>query len=302
MGATKVILNPVAGRGYGARAEPELREWLKAEGVEFDLVRTTAPGHAVELAEQAARDGFETVVAAGGDGTSNEVLNGLMAAAQNGVTAVMGFLPVGSGCDFANTMGVSGDLRAACRKLSSDRARVMDVGRVTIPGRFSSYYGNFVGIGFDAVVTRETRKVKWVRGLALYLPVVLKTVFLYYKAPRVTIEYDGQELSLPALMLCISNGPREGGGFFVAPNAVPDDGLFDLCIAREVEQFEILRMIPRFMKGTHVGHEAVTMARARRVVVSSPDGLVSHMDGEVICEDAQRIECEILPGKLQVRS
>jgi YegS/Rv2252/BmrU family lipid kinase len=301
MGAIKVILNPVAGRGYGGRAEPELREWLKAEGVEFDLVRTARPGHAAELAEQAVNDGFGTVVAAGGDGTSNEVLNGLMAAAQDGRTAVMGFLPLGSGCDFANTMGISGDLRAACRKLAGEQTRMMDVGRVTIPGRFSSYFGNFVGIGFDAVVTRETRKVKWLRGMALYLPVVLKTVFLYYKAPRVKIEYDGQELSLPALMICVTNGPREGGGFFVAPEARPDDGLFDLCAAREVPQLQILRLIPRFMNGSHVNHEAVTMSRARHVVVSSPDSLVAHMDGEVICEDAQRIECEILPGRLQVR-
>jgi YegS/Rv2252/BmrU family lipid kinase len=253
------------------------------------------------LAELAASDGFATVVAAGGDGTSNEVLNGLMAAAQNGKVAVMGFLPVGSGCDFAHTMGVAGDLRAACHKLAGEQTRTMDVGRVTIPGRFTSYFGNFVGIGFDAVVTRETRKVKWLRGLALYLPVVLKTVFLYYKAPQVKIEYDGQELSLPALMICVSNGQREGGGFFIAPEAQPDDGLLDLCIAREVPQLQILRLIPRFMNGSHVSHEAVTMARTRRVTISSPDSLVAHMDGEVICEDAQRIECEILPGRLQVR-
>lgn len=301
MEAIKVILNPVAGRGYGAKAEPQLREWLNAEGVEFDLVRTAAPGHAMELAEQAARDGFATIVAAGGDGTSNEVLNGLMAAAQNGASAVMGFLPVGSGCDFANTMGICGDLRAACRKLADGQIRTVDVGRVTIPGRFSRYFGNFLGIGFDAVVVRETRKVKRLRGLALYLPVVLKTVFLYYKAPQVQIAYDGQESNLPALMVCVTNGPREGGGFFVAPNAMPNDGLFDLCIAREVGRLEILRMIPRFIKGTHVGHEAITMTRVRRVTISSSDGLVAHIDGELICEDAQRIECELLPGRLQVR-
>lgn len=301
MEAIKVILNPVAGRGYGAKAEPQLRELLNAEGVEFDLVRTARPGHAMELAEQAARDGFATIVAAGGDGTSNEVLNGLMAAAQNGANAVMGFLPVGSGCDFANTMGVCGDLRAACHKLADGQTRTVDVGRVTIPGRFSRYFGNFVGIGFDAVVTRETAKVKRLRGLALYLPVVLKTVFLYYKAPQVKVECDGQEWRLPALMICVTNGPREGGGFFVAPEATPDDGLFDVCIAREVSRLEIMRMIPRFLKGTHVGHRAITMTRGQRVVVSSPDGLVAHMDGEFICEGAQQIECEILPGRLQVR-
>jgi len=104
MTAIKIILNPTAGRGYGAKIEPELRRLLKAEGLNFDLVRTQRPWHAAELAEQAANDGFETIVAAGGDGTSNKVVNGLMAAAQDGTTAVMGIIPVGSGSDFAKML------------------------------------------------------------------------------------------------------------------------------------------------------------------------------------------------------
>ena len=104
MTAIKIILNPIAGRGYGAKIEPELRRLLKAEGLNFDLVRAQRPWHAAELAEQAANDGFETIVAAGGDGASNKVVNGLMAASQNGTTAVMGIIPVGSGSDFAKML------------------------------------------------------------------------------------------------------------------------------------------------------------------------------------------------------
>jgi len=102
MSPIKVILNPVAGRGYGAKVEPELRRHLAAQDLDFDLVQTTAPWHAAELAEQAANDGFEIVVAAGGDGTTNEVVNGLMTASQGGVTCTLGVIPVGSGSDFAN--------------------------------------------------------------------------------------------------------------------------------------------------------------------------------------------------------
>ena len=297
----KVILNPVAGLGYGAKVEPEIRELLEAEGLDFGLVRTAMPWHAAELAEEAACGGFETVVAAGGDGTSNEVVNGLMAAQDKGATATMGIIPIGSGSDFANTVGVPPDLRGACQRLAHGQVRAVDVGRVTLPGQASRYFDNTVNIGFGGVVTREARKVKRLRGIALYLPVVLKTVFLYYKAPLVTITYDGQELTLPAVMISVANGRREGGGFFVAPQAEPDDGLLDLCIVREISQLDMLRLIPHFMNGTHTEREPVTMLRARQVSVSSPDDLIAHMDGEMLCTEAHRIEFEISPGRLQVR-
>lgn len=297
----KVILNPVAGRGYGAKAEPELRRLLEAEGLTFDLVRTEGKWHAAELAEQAANDSFGIVVAAGGDGTSNEVINGLMAASENGATPTMGIIPVGSGSDFANTAGVPPALQGACHRLANGQTRMMDVGRVKLPDQAPRYFGNTIGIGFDGIVTVESLKIKRLRGLALYLPVVLKTVFLYYEAPLVTIEYDGQQLVLPALMITVANGPREGGGFFVTPQAQPDDGLFDLCIAREVSKLAVLGLIPHFLKGTHVDREPITMTRARQVTLSSPDDLVAHMDGEVLCTDGHRIECEILPRRLRVQ-
>jgi YegS/Rv2252/BmrU family lipid kinase len=296
----KIILNPVAGRGYGAKAESELRQHLEAEGVDFDLVRTDGPWHAAELAEQAANDGFEIVVAAGGDGTTNEVVNGLMAASQNGLSGTLGVIPVGSGSDFANNVGIPAGLQDACRRLASGQTRILDVCRVTVQGQRPRYFDNTVNVGFGGIVTVEALKVKRLRGMALYLPVVLKTVFLAQN-PRVTVEYDDQVLALPAVMICVGNGPREGGGFFCTPHAQPDDGLLDVCIVREIGRVAMLGLIPHFMKGTHVDREPVTMVRARRVTISSPDDLVAHMDGEVLCTDAHRIACEILPERLRVR-
>ena len=118
MSPIKIILNPIAGRGYGAKVEPELLRLLKAEGLDFDLVRTERPWHATELAAQAASAGFELIVAAGGDGTTNEVVNGLLAAAKDGVAGTLGIIPVGSGSDFANTVGVPADLPGACHRLA----------------------------------------------------------------------------------------------------------------------------------------------------------------------------------------
>jgi len=300
MGPIKVILNPAAGRGYGARIEPELRQLLDTEGLDFDLVHTEGPWHAAELAERAVGDGFGTVVAAGGDGTTHEVVNGLMAASPEGVTGTLGVIPVGSGSDFANTVGVPPDLPGACRRLAHGQTRVVDVGRVTVPDQPPRYFDNTVNVGFGGIVTLEALKVKRLRGMALYLPVVLKTIFLAQN-PRVTIEYDGQELVLPAVMICVANGPREGGGFFCTPDAQPDDGLLDLCIVREISRVAMLGLVPHFMKGTHVDREPVTMCRAQRVTISSPDDLVAHVDGEILCTNAHRIEFELLPGRLRVR-
>ena len=302
MQSTKIILNPVSGRGHGARVESELCRYLEAEGLGFDLVHTAGRWHAAELAEQAVRDGVELVVAAGGDGTTHEVVNGLMTASDGREAGTLGIIPIGSGSDFAHTVGVPSDLRAACRRLARGQAKILDVGRITMPGRASRYFDNTLGIGFDGVVTVEAAKVKWLRGLALYLPVVLKTVFLSLKIPYATIKYDDEEMALPALMVCVANGPREGGGFYVAPDAQPDDSLFDLCITREVSRLAMLGLIPHFMQGTHVDKEPVTMARARRITISSPDDLVVHVDGEVLCTDGHQITCEILPRRLRVWS
>jgi diacylglycerol kinase (ATP) len=303
MGPVKVILNPIAGRGYGARSEVKLRHFLDAEGLNFDLVRTEGPGHAIELAMVAANDGFDIVVAAGGDGTTHEVVNGLMAAtnaASNGnVAGMLGVLPVGSGSDFANAMGVPPDLEGACRQLARGQARLVDVCRVTVDDQPPRYFDNTVNIGFGGIVTFEARKVKWVRGMALYLPVVLKTILLT-DAPNVTITYDGQSATLPAVMVCVGNGPREGGGFFSTPDAKPDDGLLDVCVVREMGKLAMLGFVPRFMNGSHVGQEPVTMARTDSLVVTSEDNLIAHADGEMLCTEAHRLAFDILPQKLRV--
>jgi diacylglycerol kinase (ATP) len=304
VGSIRVILNPAAGRGYGARAESKVCQFLADEGIDFDLVRTEAPWHAAKLAEQAAKDGIETVVAAGGDGTANEIINGLMMASQGGAAGGMrsklAIIPAGSGSDFASGIGLPADLRDACRRIALHRTKAIDVGRVTVAGQEPRYFANVVGVGFDGAVLLETLKIKHLRGLTLYLLAVLKTIFMEFRAPMTTIEFDGQRMELPAMLASVANGPREGGGFFIAPGAKPDDGLFDLCIAREVSRLTILRLLPHFLKGTHVDLEPVTMAQARKVSISAPDGLIAHVDGEVLCTNAQRIECEIIPGALTV--
>ena len=304
----KIIVNPVAGRGTGERAIPQIEGVLSEHGLDFDLVRTEAPWHAADLAQEAVAAGYDGVVAVGGDGTANEVLNGLMRAKQAGAgTCPMGILCVGRGNDFAYGMGVPTELEAGCQALAQGHRRTMDVGRV-IGGLYPEgrYFGNGVGIGFDAVVGFEAVKMTRLHGFPSYLVAVLKTIFLYYQAPLVTIEYDGQTaenlvIKQYSLMISVMNGQRMGGGFMMAPQGQPDDGLFDLCIARQVSRARIFGLIPHFLRGTQATQEPIQTGRTRRVVVTAVEGVLpAHADGETLCTDGRRLELELLPRQIEI--
>jgi diacylglycerol kinase (ATP) len=300
----KIIVNPVSGRGAGERAAPLVEQMLRGHGLDFDMVRTERPWHAAELAQQACADKYDVVVAAGGDGTANEVLNGLMLAKQAGVqrNVALGMLCVGRGNDFAFGAGAPRDLSAGCRALAEGHRRAIDVGRV-VGGLYPQgrYFGNGVGIGFDAVVGFEALKMKRLTGFPSYIVAALKTIFLFYRAPRVRIEYDGQVVTQSSLLVSVMNGRRMGGGFMMGPNAQPDDGLFDLCIAEQVSRARILTLIPRFMNGTQSTHPAIRTARARRVVVTALEGVLpAHADGETLCVEGRELALEVLSRQVEI--
>lgn len=299
----KVIVNPVSGRGAGASALPRLDHQLRAYGLDFDLVRTERPWHAAELARVAVSDGYDVVVAVGGDGTANEVLNGLMLAKNSGAgSAALGLIGVGRGNDLAFGMGVPSGLEIGQRILYQDNRRTADVGIVT-GGSFPQgrFFGNGVGIGFDAVVGFEAMKMKRIQGFLNYFLAALKTIFLYYQAPLVKIEYNGKSMEQLTLMVSIMNGRRMGGGFWMAPEAKIDDGLFDLCIADQVSKFGILALIPRFMQGTQASHPAVKIGRTEKIEVTAMEGVLpAHADGETICTEGKRLTVELLAGGIEV--
>jgi YegS/Rv2252/BmrU family lipid kinase len=299
----RVILNPVANRGRGRQAIPEIEARLRDHGLDFDLLCTDHPWHAASLAQEAVAAGVEVVVAAGGDGTANEVLNGLMRARETGwEPSAMGALCIGRGNDFAYGVGIPSDLAAGCQVLAQGNRRWIDVGRVT-GGLYPQgrYFGNGIGIGFDAVVGFEAAKMTRLSGFPSYLVAVLKTVFLYYQAPLVEIEIKGQRFSLAALMISVMNGQRMGGGFLMAPEGLPDDGLFDLCIARQVSRPRIFGLIPHFLRGTQASQESIRTGQGQQVLVTALEGVLpAHADGETLCVDGKRLELELLPRQIEV--
>jgi len=297
-----VIVNPISGRGFAGRSLPVLEAELKKYRLDYALVMTERPWHAADLAEQAAKDGYAAVVVASGDGTANEALNGLMRARQQGYDkTAMGQIAVGTGNDFAYGMGIPGGIEVGCRILGEDYRRRMDVGLVK-GGNYPEgrYFGNGVGIGFDAETGFVAAKIRRLRGLLLYLIAAIETVFIYYKAPTVQLVYDDQEITQASLMISIMNGRRMGGGFFFAPQGDPGDGKFDLCIAAAPGWLRIFGLIPYFMKGTQATQKEVKMGHARKVVATAVNGtLPVHCDGETVCYKGDKLTIELLPAQIE---
>ena len=309
MPTIKVILNPVSGRGAGQRAAEVIRHTLTEAQATFEIVETTEQRSAMAQAAQAVREGWEVIAAVGGDGSANEVLNGIVVPslgtpaweAGEPAASALGFIPIGTGNDFAWCLGVPiGDVAAACRVLVAGRTRVVDVGRVEDELGNVRYFCNNFGAGFDAATTVESYKLRYLRGSLVFLVAVLKTIFLYYKAPLVTVRYDEQEMTLPLLMISVANGRRTGGMFMIAPQAVQDDGLLDVTLARQVSRLGIFRLLPYFIKGTHATQPTVTVDRTAHIVVASEQGLPVHVDGEIMRTDAHRVEVSVLPRRLRM--
>ncbi len=298
----RIIANPVSARGSGARRIAEFAQKLAHLHLDFELILTGHPWHAAELARQAVLDGVEVVVAAGGDGTSNEVINGLMRGRQTGRRLpILAVLPIGRGNDFAFSMGAPVDLEESMAALERMQTRTIDIAHL-VGGNFPAgrFFGNGVGIGFDTITGLEANRLPYITGFITYLMAAIRTIFIM-KAPTVEIELEGEKWVQPSMLVSIMNGRRLGGGFWTAPNSLGDDGLFDLCIANEVTRLQMFALIPRFLKGTQASHPAIRTARSRKVKVTALKGsLAVHADGELISRACQKLELEILPRQLEL--
>jgi YegS/Rv2252/BmrU family lipid kinase len=299
-----VIVNPAAGKGSAKKAIPEIKANLDSLQVNYDLILTQAPGHAIQLAEEAGTNGYHSLVAVGGDGTVNEVINGLMAAKNcDALTANLAVIPVGRGNDFSFGMGIPQDIPSACRLLVNGRTREIDIGWVR-GGDYPEgrYFGNGIGIGFDAVVGFEAAKLpSYISGMPAYLIAALKTIFLYFEAPLLKIEIDGEVLEQPCLLVSVMNGRRMGGSFMFAPDSASDDGLLNCCIAHQVSRFQVLGLFPKVMSGTQQDHPAIRMPSGKSIKVEALKGtLPVHADGETICYAGKNLEVKVINRKINL--
>ena len=297
----KLILNPMSAMGAGWRAAGDLRP-IAAQHGGVEWSGTVYPSHATELARQAGLDGYDRVVALGGDGTVHEVVNGLMQvpAAQR---PALGVVPLGSGNDFAWALGLPEAADRALQQALTGPTSFMDVGLMTDENGRREYFDNTVGIGFDAVVTIRSHKLPIVRGFAMYLTAVIQTILLNHHPNLLKVSGQGLDLEQSALMFTLCNGAREGGGFQIAPAAKNDDGLFNYLLVENCDRLTMFRLVPEFMRGTHARFPQVRLGTCGSFNLTAERPMYIHADGEVFSSfgsNLKKLSFEMLPGVLKV--
>ena len=313
MAKTLVILNPISGNGNGAKLWASIEAALRQGGLDFDLARTTAPREAVTIAEKAKRDGYETLISVGGDGTTNEIVNGMLRATGEQPCGTLGIIPVGSGNDFLKMLPQPSspqskkrrlDWREGVQRIFTGSSHWVDVGKAVCdkpaPGfPTMHYFINALDTGFGAQVAMHAHDFPYLTGTPMYLASVFKTL-VKYSVPHVKIQFGGECIEQSSTMIAAANGRCIGGGFWIAPTARNDDGLLDVMIAQGLGRIGILSLLPKVMNGTHIGDPRVQFAHTARLVIESPEPLTIETDGEIPYLDAHRVETEILSKRLRV--
>jgi YegS/Rv2252/BmrU family lipid kinase len=297
----KLIFNPHADRGRAWDLASSLQAIIERHGG-ASWAASEYPTHATELAEQAALDSFDVVAALGGDGTVHEVVNGLMRVPPDQMP-ILGIVPLGSGNDFSSSVGVQKDIELAMDRVFHGAPKAIDLGEVIDNSGRTEYWDNTLGIGFDASATIHSYKITQLQGFALYLWAVILTILKNHDAPLMKIVTDEETIEQEVLMFVMCNGPREGGGFFVAPDAKPDDGILHYAMIEHVSRPMMFRLVPEVMNGTHGRFKQVRMGQFRELRLTSERPITIHTDGEVFAgfhSDVTEIDVKIHPGVLNV--
>lgn len=248
----------------------------------FEVAATTRPWEASEIAEREANN-YDRIVAAGGDGTVHEVVNGLMRA---GGKVALGVIPLGSGDDFAKVLR-NGD-------------GLFDIGRIS-SGTEIRYFANGMDIGFGAHAARNLARIpRFLTGLGGYLGAMVLTM-VNYPLLHLRIQLDdAPSCDLSTTLTAVMNGTTFGGSFEICPGARPNDGLLDLLLVGPVSRLEILQLVSKIIRGTHEGDPRLRMVRARRLRIESSEPLLVETDGEIAFQEAKLLEIDLLPAALRV--
>ena len=300
-----VVVNPASAGGQTGKRWPAIRGLLDHAGLDYQTELTGGPAEATEITREALRSGSTRVVCVGGDGTLNEVVNGFFdedgsAIAEN---AALGIIPAGTGGDFRKSLNLTNDLNMAVTRLSSGQTRAIDVGRVDFGDGTHRFFVNIAecGMGGEVVarVNRSKRKGGGLRGTAVFLWVSLASL-MKYRGCDLTIEVDGVVVKRKLRNLVIANGKYFGGGMKVAPDALIDDGYFDVVLVGMTSRLDALKGIPGLYKGSHITRKEVKVSRAREIRVSTEDSepVLFDLEGEQTGQVPARITC--VAGALNV--
>ncbi len=295
---TELIINLTAG---GGKPRPHLKtifKYLKENGFNFKVTYTSHHGEAIELAQKAADKGTDLIVSIGGDGTVNEIVNGIMKSKND---PSLGIIPLGWANDFIKSTDIPSDTIEACKILVRGKTKEIDIG--LLDGQ--TYFANILGAGFDAEIAQLANQIKSkhpnlrILGAFVYIFATIKKLLSPFSYHNIKIKFDGQEIHSKILFIAISNGKFYGGRFKITPEAILDDGLLEICTVEEMGRLKYLMSIPKVFKGAHASIKGINFYRAKEIVIQSSEPLLAQVSGEVI-EGQKEFTITLLPKSLKL--
>jgi YegS/Rv2252/BmrU family lipid kinase len=296
-----IIANPMSGRGRSEAKLRRIESALRDSGLDYRILPTTGPGHAAEAAAEALRGGDRFLVAAGGDGTVHEVVNGMFAGDKPiAPDAVLGVLATGSGCDFGKSFGIPGDAVRAVRHLTGDAVRTIDVGKVTVADGAATtvkYFSNIAQAGLGGSVVARASRLPGVFAPARYFFGFWLALPRFRPAP-VRLDADGQAFEWLASNVVVANCRFYGGGMQISPKSEPDDGRLDVLVMTGPKS-DAYTTLPKVYRGTHLPDRNIAELRVSRITVETDVPYPVEADGEMLGTTPATFE--IIPGSLRLK-
>ncbi len=291
-----IILNPYSNRWKAGRQRPELEAELVQAGIPYKLVETEGPGHATDLAEEAARKGLDRIVAAGGDGTIGEVLNGLYRARRDAELPALAVIPLGTANDLVVNLGLPRTIPGAVASLKAGNTRRIDLGKVN-----DWVYANNSAVGLEPVVTLYNVRMTRLKGVIRYLVAALKAIA---SGPTwdMSLAWDDGDYEGPISLVTVGNCPITGGLFRMAPAADPADGRLTFVYGYAASRMKMLTLLPRAISGAYVNDPVIHQHHTTRLEIHASPGTPLQADGELRGEENTHLLYEILPDRLAILS
>lgn len=299
------IVNMAAGGGKTKKDWPSIAQILQREGIRYEPCFTDRRLHASIIARNKIKEGYSKIIVVGGDGTMNEVINGVFAQKRIHTTEVMlGMISVGTGNDWARTFNIPSDYEGAVRTIKQQKTFIQDAGLVNYRKNgkeWNRYFINIAGMGFGArVVERANRsKEKGKSGALLYFYNIFYSL-LQYRSKKAVIEIDGTAFDRKVFLLNVGIGKYNGGGMIPVPHAVADDGLYSITLIKKIGKLNVLANIKKLYNGTITSHSKVETYMARSVQINASPKLKIETDGESLGHGPVRFE--IIPRSVRVIS
>jgi len=300
-----VIVNPNAGAGKGWIDWPSIELLLKSYNISFHHEFTMRRLHAIVLTRKYVNEGYRKIIVVGGDGTMNEVINGIFQQKRFETSEItLGMIPVGTGNDWGRMFGISNNYEDAIRTIIASKTYIQDAGKVVFQKntlRQQRYFVNIAGLGFDALVVKKSNRLKDNgKGNPMMYKYNILTSLFSFKSPRATIEVDGKAVSNNVFSISVGICKYNGGGMMPLPDAKADDGLFDLTVIKKIARWDVIRSMKRLYDGSIVNHPKVETYQGKSIKISSNTNIFLETDGESLGHTPMVFE--IIPKSICVLS